>query len=532
MDRFIFRQFFQAGIIFLVAGFHCPGSGLFAQDSKKPAEKVSSQQNSSEETTNPRPLALSPASVHVVLNVNPHHANSAMVEQWSVEFKQRLRNAFGQTINLKLDIAQKNFQAAVHSPEVSISPKMLGELSNTRMELYLTNEGNEWIIQSRSWLAMTNLWTEIPPQRLKNPRAIPRYLVNTVASQLQPIIQIEGVEPGSITGLLLGGEFSTPDDSARLLKPGDVLGVVMLYFNRNRKLQARQFLPWTYLEVTERNRAQVSCKTISAFRSPIPRTRRRVEVMAYRINTPYPITDANVMIRDNPNRPFQLTKVFLSPWKRPKVSTNPNQSASEKSSQEQPGGKPSVPRIELTTTRMGTLQLSREQIEKKLGPGLIKIEVMSSKSVVARVPWLPGSTSELQLTVPDDSARTEARLRLEQLKTELLRVAAKRATLIAALKQLADDAREIDPSLLFKEVEKLPSRAYFRKKITLIRVAATENLNQKGNRTAARDVRKLCEQAETIIEKHLNEEPVEELKLRLGYKEEKPEPKAETPSEK
>lgn len=161
-----------------------------------------------------------------------------------------------------------------------------------------------------------------------------------------------------------------------------------------------------------------------------------------------------------------------------------------------------------------------------MGPGLIKIEVMSAESVVARVPWLPGSMSELEITVPDDSARLEARLQLKQLETELLRVTAKRATLIAALKQLANNPREIDPTLLFKEIKKLPPRKYFLKKITLIRVTATDILNRKKNRTASRDVRKLCEKTEAIVEKHLSNEPINELKLRLGYEEGKAESKS------
>ncbi len=517
MDTSICKLILVGGILLLAAGV-CPEAGwLQAQEQEVASVQKDSQQSTNNETQKeevPVPLELSPATVFLVLNINPHVVDSEMRLQLSNEVRRRLQNAFGQSIDLKLSIDHKRYDAPVIAPDVSPSPNRLVELNQSVIELFLDNDGEQWQIRAKSWLSLTDQWIESPPRILKNPQAIALYMAKTVSRLVPCVVRIKEVELQSVTGLLAGGEFITPDDSASLLKQGDILGVVMLYFNRERKLQARQVLPWTYLEVTRRERADVACRTISAFRNPIPRSRRRVEVMAYRIKPLYENTKARVMIRDNPNHPFRLTKVFLSPWEAAQVSSG---EVSEKRT---------IPHAMLTTTRSGTLQLSRKEIEKKLGAGLIKIEVMSDEAVVARVPWLTGSTAELEITVPDDSARIEARLRLRQLETELLRVTAKRATIIAALKQLADNPRELDPTMLFKEIKKLPSRKYFQKQITLIRVAATEELNRKRNRTAARDVRKLCEKTESIVNRHLSDEPIDELKLRLGYEEKKEDSKA------
>ncbi|MBL4883200.1 MAG: hypothetical protein JKY95_01520 [Planctomycetaceae bacterium] len=521
MNTFIFRLNIQVGMILLITCCQFISNPCAAQETEPATGNAKTTSVVTEKNAvkaEPIPLSQSPASVFVTINVDPHDADATLTKQWSAQLSQRLRNAFGQTIILKIDVAHKEYEMPVKPMQISIAPNSLSGFNSTQVELYLTYDGRQWEIRSRSWLALTDQWSESPPQKLSNPQAIVRYLADTVALQFRPVIQIGAVELRTIEGDFIGGEFLTPDDSARRLHSGDVLGVVMLYFNRNRKLQARQLLPWTYLEVTDRNRAQISCKIISAFRSPIPRSRRRVEVMAYRINSLYPTTDARVMIRDKPNQPYRLTQVYLSSWSRPASPVKENKTDAKPDSKEQPEKKQPVPSIVLTTSREGTLLLSQKQIEQKLGPGLVKIEVMSSDAVVASVPWLPGSTAELELTVPNDFARIEAHLRLEQIKTELLRVTAKRATLIAALKQLANNPREIDPKPLFQEIEDLPSQDYFHNEVALVRIPATAQLIQKGNRTAARDVKKLCEQTEAIIQRHLNDEPIEELKLRLGTK--------------
>jgi len=516
LNRFTSHLFLALGLLLVTESIPSTNQ-LLAQ--KQAAQDSNSKTN---QRSNAVPFALSPATVRVILNVNPHVVNSAMRQQLREEVARRLQNSFGQSIHLKLETSFNQFDLPVSVPKVSPSPNKLDALNQSVIVLYLDRANGKWQIRTKSWLALTDQWTELPQQSLKNPQAIARYLTQTVSRLIASVMKIDEVEQKTVAGILAGGEFLTPDESISLLQQGEFLGVVMLYFDRERKLKARQILPWTYLKVTERNRALITCQTISAFRNPIPKSRRRVEVLAYRINSPYPKTKARVMIRDKSNRPFRLTKVFLSKWETTKAPAGKTSSADKTSSAkgEKKTQAPPIAHLELTTTREGILFLSQKEIEKTLGSGLIKIEVMSDKSVVARVPWLPGSTAELEITVPDDSARLDARLRLKQLETELLRVTAKRATIIAALKQLANNPREVDPALLFQEIKKLPSREYFMKQIRLIQVTATDLLLQKGNRTAARDVRKLCEKTEAIVDRHLDEEPIDELKLRLGFDEE------------
>ncbi len=513
MNRYRFQWVFAWRCLLLALTVFSSSQLVAQKNTAKQADRKTTR------SSNDVPFAMSPATIRVVLNVNPRSIDLATREHISDELGRRLQNAFGQSINLKLQTSFQQYGTPVEREKISSSPDRLNMLNQSLILLYLEPVESSWQIRVRAWFALTDQWIEIPVQTLKNPEAIPRNLARIVSQLIPSVLKVERIEQGRIAGTLAGGEFSTPDDSVNLLRQGEFLGVVMLYFDRERQLKARQILPWTYLKVTGRNRALITCQTISAFRNPIPKSRRRVEVLAYRIHPLYAQTAVRVMVRDAPPRPFRLTRVFLSKWESAPVDEKNSAKNSAKNKEKQSSKVPPVAHLELTTTREGLLFLSRKELEKKFGSGLIKLEVMSDQAVVARVPWLPGSTAELEITVPDDSARIDARLRLEQIETELLRVTAKRATLIAALKQLADNPREIDPSFLFEEIKKLPSRKYFLKQIRLTQVTATDQLIQKGNRTAARDVRKMCEKTEAVVERHLDEEPIDELKLRLGYDE-------------
>ena len=264
------------------------------------------------------PLALAPAKVRVILNVNPHVVDLAMRRDLEREVTRRLNNSLGQAIDLKLETSFRSYESPLDAPEVSPSLHQMNDLNQTLIAFYLDDHENRWRIRTKSWIALTNQWTEYPVQRLKNPEAIGRYLCQMVSRSISSVVKVEKIEQKSLTGVLAGGEFFTPDESASLLQPGRFLGVVMLYFDRNRQLKARQILPWTYLKVTNRNRAIITCQTVSAFRNPIPKSRRRVEVLAFSVDRPFSETIARVMIRDKPNRPFRLTKVFLSSWESPK----------------------------------------------------------------------------------------------------------------------------------------------------------------------------------------------------------------------
>lgn len=412
------------------------------------------------------------------------------------ELARLLENAWGQAVDFRIDT--ESSAASANTPPPEEAAALPSHVTEMALSLHYNALG-EWQIRGTSFDKLTEIRQEYPLRVFRNASLIPRYLADAVQRMFMPVVQIGNVHEDRVDGVLLGGEYHTPDPSAQLLRPGDLLRVLLLYYDREGRPITRQSLEWTYLRVTERDRSQVNAQIISAFRSPLPRTRRRVEIFAWRVTTLLSESELRIAMGQTTRRAAPLTEVLISSWESAKPKTQP----------EDP--QPS-PMIAVFTDRAGKLIVNTSELEQHLGPGLVKLEVLSDRAVVARIPWLPGSVAHQDIVVPDDSARVRAGLQLEQLKTQLLRAAAKRATLLAALRRLAENPSEIDPQPLFVELTRITDREAFFREITRIRVTATDDLLRLGNRTAARQVEKMCEETRQMVERHLDNDSVEELR--------------------
>jgi len=466
----------------------------------------------------PVALELTAAELDLQLYVPVRDVSSAQIDRWRQLLQQHLANGWGQAVRWQLTVHPRaDWSETPEERTVLSTDDELHQLGSTRVEVRLSRRDGVWTIESRSWLALTGKWTGRDAQTVRSEELLPIQLAATMQENFAAVVHINEVDFKAVAGKLMAGELGVLDQSFALLEPGDMLKVLLLYFDRDGNLTTRQELPWTYLEVSSRNRALIEMQIHSAFRNVIPQSRRRVEVMAYQISPRFETSQAHVTTRGEFIRDFQLARVLVSPWR-----TAPKPEPAEEESEKTP--KPIVPSVVRLSDRNGDFELTATPLATELGTDLVKLEVMSEKVVVARVPYLLGSEEQIDLTVPDDSARVEAVTRLGQLKAELLRVTAKRATLMAAIRKLIDEPQDVDPKKLFEEMETLPNAEQFTRQVTLIRVAAETKLQQLGNRVAASQVRKDAEEAQALVERYLDPEPVEELKLALGIEEPQSEP--------
>ncbi len=449
-----------------------------------------------------QPIPLVRPQVDILLYAIPSALENHDQATLSQEVKRHVANTWGESLDWRFQTLSQTSWPVI--PEVRIplksvtSPETMG---GTMIDLQVGYDSGGWNIHSRRWLALTNTWTTGVSRTVRSPELLPMQLALTIVDNYSAVVHIESVEVDTVSGSLIAGEYSVSDSSLPLLRQGDFLEVLLLYYDRDGQLITRQKLAWTYLQVQERNRGRVICEIQSAFRSPISRSRRRVEVMAYRVQPQAAETSLQLSTRGAYLRDFSLGRVYLTNWQ---------------SSAELADGAEMPTRLQVAD-RNGVLILNTTSLTEELGSPFLKLEVMSEEVVVARVPYLLGTQRELTLTVPDDSARVAASIRFEQLKTELLRVTAKRATLLAALRQLVDNPREIDPQPFFEQIEELPNREQFLQQSNLIRVSAETDLLALGNRVAANQVRKMAEASQALINRFLDEEPLTELKLALNY---------------
>ncbi len=448
--------------------------------------------------------------VEISLDLLNSEADPTRQQQWTDELQKLLLNSWGEAVPFTL-------QRVTAQPETPPASAQSTPLEfRQQMELQARwHESGWWEISGHNHEPRSELKQELPLRRLHNASLLPRYLAEGATQLYIPLVQIEDVDEGLVRGTLVGGEFMPGDPALSLLQPGDTLRVLLLYHDREGSLLARQTLDWTYLRVLERERSRVQAEIVSAFRNPVPRTRRRVDILAWRPTPMLPATEMRIVTGQQRQRPLPLTQVWLSPWDAPESSPPTDAENTAEESTEVAQAAEQVPVLERYTDRNGWLRLDRQQLTEHLGPGLIKLEIMSDQAVVARLPWLPGSEEFVHIQVPDDSARVQAGFQLEQVRTRLLRTAAKRATLIAAIRQLAESEREEETGRLFEELRKLPAKEAFFRDITQIRVVAVEALQKLGNRTAARQVGIMCEETRELVIKHLSGEPLDDLFLRF-----------------
>ncbi|WP_237226506.1 hypothetical protein [Rubinisphaera sp. JC750] len=447
-------------------------------------------------------IAFQPVRAQIILSLQTRDEHDAA---WQAELRQHLRNHWGNRVRFDLSTSEP----ANRLTSIPVDLDSAAQLADTEIELTLTEKQSQLIVRSRRWLRLTDDWISGPRFEIHNPKLVPRYLARAAADLLQPIVHVQRVDADTCAGTVVAGERLSPEvPSGGDLELEQVLQPMLLYSNREGDLVKRQSLPWTYLEVTHLRRAQMTAETISAFRAPLPAARRRVDIYATRVVTHEPETIIAVSRRSEPPRNFPLAELLVSPWHRsPQAETD---TGTKDANEDLPET------LRLTCDRKGHVRINSEEVRTALGTSLVKIEVLSGDSVVARVPWVIGSTDKLELMVPDDTARLTALEGLDQIETDLLRVAAKRATLLAALRKLADQASDADASPLWTELLDLPGRDQFQRRISLVRVTSTDALQKLNNKTAARQVEKACEQTSLLVEKHLSNENLEDLKQQLN----------------
>ncbi|MCA8986177.1 MAG: hypothetical protein KDA78_00955 [Planctomycetaceae bacterium] len=381
------------------------------------------------------------------------------------------------------------------------APTDVAALGNCQIRFLVGLNDGVWTVDSSTRIELEDSWQQGERETVRETELLARKIALQATLASSALLLINSVDDSSLSATLLAGEYGISDSSLPLLDAGDLMAVVMLYYDRNGNLMQRQKLPYTYLQVESRDRSQVVCQLASAFRSPIPRSRRRVEVVALRLESKYSQTQVHVEKRGHSLRDAELTRVYVSPWH---VEKKPEEASF-------------VPSATLYTDRTGHLQLETTKLQEVLGTKFVKLEVMSENVVVARVPYFLGSQPGLSLQVPDDSARVAARIQFEQVKTELLRVTAKRAVLVAALKKLIEEPREIPAEPFFEQIAALPARQDFQEQTNLIRIVAETELMTLGNRVAARQVKDMQSEVDTLINRFLDDEQVVELKVALNY---------------
>ncbi len=316
-------------------------------------------------------------------------------------------------------------------------------------------------------------------------------LTTAIDHAYRRLMKLERGEGDQFVAVLKGGELVHEEAGDGLIKAGEFYAPVNFYLDRKGKLLNREFIPWTYLKVEQKDRSKVDGTVVSAYRGILSGRRRRVETYAYRLRANFPATEITFIRRDENKSRLAGYLVKTVPVEKP-----------IKSEEEV------VPQIlqQGYTSRTGALNLI-SQLEQPI----VTVNVISGESILAKVPLMVGSAKSVQLEVPNDLVRLGVEGDLQTLETELVDLVARRAVLMATARKAGKegDLRALDE--METELKAFPTSRQLLQEITVVRVNSVNEALKQKNKAAATKVEKLCAAATELVEKHLDENVVLEF---------------------
>lgn len=333
------------------------------------------------------------------------------------------------------------------------------------------------------------------------PRFVAHELARMTAALFRPVAIVDTANEMNVRIRLKAGLIACPNPNWNAIPVDSYLTTYRLYFDRDKVIRKRIEVPWTFLKILKTQRAQADCKVISAFRAPLAGIQRRVETRAL-VATPLSnVSELRIERRNDRRSPTGTLRVNLAHSFVP--------------------GKPVDFHSRLVTDRRGTQRLSKEETPIQF------IFVYSGDTLLARVPVMIGLEEVIELEVPDDETQLSVDGQLNQIKSELIDIVARRTVMIARVKLLAkqgkfgqlaagdaggQDAREENNvSAVMKQIELLPGVESFRKKILAVRVPAVARSESAGDRAAVNRINKQCDEMTELVKRYLDDDKLKQL---------------------
>ena len=285
-----------------------------------------------------------------------------------------------------------------------------------------------------------------------------------------------------------GGELLSPGSPMFPFQTGDLLTGYFRYLDRDRKLRQIQPVPWTYLRVDGINRSRLTATIETAFSNPLSGSRRRVELVAIRIEPTYEDTRLSLSPRTNPNKPLVGVRVRVYEQLPTEEIPQPEQ-------------------IDLMTDRDGVVVVPSYRDKP-----LRRLIVHSGGAVLSNVPFVPGVEKEMSMLLPDDSPRLQVEGNLAMVQGDLIDVVSRRAVMLARAVSLAKQEKFEEADKLIAEVDAQPSIASFESRILAIRVPAVDQAKANRDRSQEKRIRMMCRDLEELVQKYLDRDKVDVVK--------------------
>ncbi len=480
------------------------GVGVSRVSAKEAPEETTKQTMAAkaklEETKVEIPLELNPYRVKVVVGFDEEVGFSrAFREETLALLRQRCRSYWSRMCETQVVENQKLFPATVATLErVEIGPES-AEAQGWDKVFFLTvqSTGADFRVAAKVWDGTTREMSQVVKAVAYRREDIAGHLFGLLSELFEPIVEIEDFDFETVTLNVRAGEILPTDPDQAQLKPGELLKPFYRFLSREGEVQRIQEIPWTYFIVSESDRARAVCRLSSGLRIPLTTRRRRtVQALAVGIHPRYESTRLKLEAQRLIEQP--LTGLTLS------ILTGEE----KKADKDEPENKDEKKPIALMSDREGYVTISATQ-EQEIPLMLV---VQSGKSILAKMPFVPGLTPEATVQLPDDSTRLSVEGQLAVLEADFIDLVAKIAVLKARTKfyMKKNDWEKIDE--LLAQFDKLEGPDVLRTRLTVIRENGVKAAESRRNKSAARRIEKLCSVNRELIDRYLDPDKMKEFK--------------------
>lgn len=347
--------------------------------------------------------------------------------------------------------------------------------------------GREWDTRGRD---LSDTRSGMTRERRELSEAIYRLAV----ALFRPILEVTDVDRDEILLRLQAGEYPAPDPDAAQVRPTDIIRPFVRYRDKELVVQRIQFLPSTYIVVTEVERGWVRGILVSGLRLSLSgRSRRRIDQLGMRERPLYETTRVRFVLRADPSKKLIGHEVRVYGKVR----------ATEETEAEP---------LELVTDRDGSIALPVDPQHS-----LQWIYIQSGEELLARVPFAAGLVATETLELLDDSIRLDVEGEIKMLEGQLIDTFARRSVLMAMALAKAKEADQTGADQLVDQLQNVRGLDYFQEQLTRIRSSGLSRARDAGDRIAESRIRKMCDRLQAIVNRYLGEDAMREFREKLGH---------------
>ena len=299
----------------------------------------------------------------------------------------------------------------------------------------------------------------------------------TLVAAFAPLARVEGVDGDKITLRVRAAAVPAREPSIALPTEKTIFRPVIRTNDRTGKVKRLQPVEWTYLVGESLTDSQLSCRLVTAFRSPLSARRRgRTEQLALALHPADRETTLELRTADKQARPLSGYMVYAHPF-----------------------GSKETHLLGATDAR-GALTIEPEE-------GAVRVLLIKSGGfVMARLPILPGLDPVAVASVPDDQLRLQVEGLITGFQEELVDLIARRQVLMTRIRTRLKAGKKDEAKQLLGELRRLRTQQDCSRELLVER----QRRSARDPRTQ-RQIDKLFDDTQTVINRFLDSRALDRL---------------------